>query len=63
MIVIVMIKKKLYEIKIENSFIISIDILFIIGFIYVIKIVFEKYKMNELYIYIMFFFIVVKVYV
>lgn len=57
MIVIVMIK------KIESSFIISIDILFIIGFIYVIKIVFEKYKMNELYIYIMFFFIVVKVYV
>lgn len=56
-------KKKLYETKIENSLITSTDTLFTIGLTHVIKIVFEKHKMNELYTHIMFFLTVVKVHV
>lgn len=58
-------KKKLYETTIENSLITctSTDTLFTIGLIHVIKIVFEKHKMNELYTHIMFFLTVVKVHV
>lgn len=56
-------KKKLYKTKIENSLITSTDTLFTIGLTHVIKIVFEKHKMNELYTHIMFFLTVVKVHV